>query len=307
MKTALLFPGQGSQYIGMGAKWGEKYPYVKEYFARADQALGFSLSKICSEGPDSELVKTEFTQPAILTTSVAMFEVLKREKSIHFDYVAGHSLGEYSALVAAGALNFEEAVRIVSLRGKLMQKAVPVGKGKMAAIIKCEENILNDEIKKADPDGRELSAANYNSDDQIVVSGSAEAIDRLLASLKELKIKAIPLNVSAPFHSPLMKVIVPEFTQALNRLTISDLNKSYVANIDAKIHNTSNVIVNNLAMQIPGSVRWKQTIATLVDAGVNKSLEVGPGKVLAGLCGKMAKSFECISMDSLEDVNGLGC
>lgn len=307
MKTALLFPGQGSQYIGMGAKWGEKYPYAKEFFTRADSALGFSLSKICSEGPDTELVKTEFTQPAILTTSVAMFEILKREKSLHFDYVAGHSLGEYSALVASGVLNFEEAVRIVNLRGRLMQKAVPVGKGKMAAVIRCDENILNDEIKKADPNGKELSAANYNSDEQIVVSGSAEAIDRLLASLKELKIKAIPLNVSAPFHSPLMRVIVPEFTKALNELVISNLSKPYVANIDAKIHNNSTVVVDNLARQIPGSVRWKQTIATLADAGVTKAIEVGPGKVLSGLCGKMAKSFECVSMDSLEDLNGFGC
>lgn len=307
MKTALLFPGQGSQYIGMGLKWGEKYPYVKDFFSRADQALGFSLSKLCFEGPDTELVKTEFTQPAILTTSVAMFEVLKREKSIHFDYVAGHSLGEYSALVAAGALNFEEAVRIVNLRGRLMQKAVPVGKGKMAAIIRCDENVLNDEIRKADPNGNELSAANYNSDEQIVVSGSAEAVDRLLASLKELKIKAIPLNVSAPFHSPLMRTIVPEFTTALEKLTISNLSKPYVANIDAKIHNTSNVIVDNLARQIPGSVRWKQTVATLTDAGVTKAIEAGPGKVLTGLCGKMSKSFECISMDSLEDLHGLGC
>ena len=306
MKIALLFPGQGSQYIGMGAKWAEKYPYVKDFFTRADQALGFSLSKICSEGPDTELVKTEFTQPAILTTSVAMFEVLKREKNINFDFVAGHSLGEYSALVAAGALNFEEAVRIVNLRGRLMQKAVPVGMGKMAAVIRCDENVLNDEIKKADPNGTELSAANYNSDEQIVVSGSAGAVDRLLASLKEAKIKAIPLNVSAPFHSPLMKVIVPEFTEALKKLSISKLNKPYVANIDGKTHSESNVIIENLAKQIPGSVRWKQTVATLADAGVTRAVEVGPGKVLAGLCGKMAKNFECVSMDSLEDLNGLG-
>ena len=305
MKTALLFPGQGSQYIGMGSKWGEKYPYVKEFFARADQALGFSLSKLCFEGPDTELVKTEFTQPAILTTSVAMFEILKREKNVEFSYVAGHSLGEYSALVAAGALNFEEAVKIVNLRGRLMQKAVPVGMGKMAAVIRCDENVLNEEIKKADPSGNELSAANYNSDEQIVVSGSAEAVDRLLASLKEAKIKAIPLNVSAPFHSPLMRTIVPEFTEALRKLNISALNRPYVANIDARVHSDSSVIIDNLAKQIPGSVRWKQTISTLADAGVNRAIEVGPGKVLSGLCGKMAKSFECVSMDSLESIDSL--
>jgi [acyl-carrier-protein] S-malonyltransferase len=278
----------------MGTKWIQKYPYAGEFFNRADKALGFSLSKLCFEGPDTDLVKTEFTQPAILTTSVAMFEILKREKSINFSYVAGHSLGEYSALVTAGALNFEEAVRIVNLRGKLMQKAVPVGMGKMAAVVRCDEAVLNAEIKKADPSGNMLSAANYNSDDQIVVSGSADAVDKLVASLKELKIKAILLNVSAPFHSPLMTTIVPEFTSALNKLNISKLNVPYVANIDAKAHSDSSVIVNNLARQIPGSVRWKQTISTLVDNGVNRSVEVGPGKVLSGLCAKMAKTFECI-------------
>ncbi|MCX6113317.1 MAG: ACP S-malonyltransferase [Proteobacteria bacterium] len=305
MSTALLFPGQGSQYIGMGTKWIQKYPYTRDFFTRADSALDFSLSKICFEGPDTELVKTEYTQPAILTTSIAMFEVLKREKNINFSYVAGHSLGEYSALVAAGALNFEEAVRIVNLRGKLMQKAVPVGKGKMAAVVRCDENVLIGEIKKIDPAGTVLSAANYNSDEQIVVSGGAEAIDALCANLKELKIKAIPLNVSAPFHSPLMKTIIPEFTNALNKLKISKLNVPYVANIDANIHSDSSVIVNNLARQIPGSVMWKQTITKLASSGVNRAVEVGPGKVLGGLCGKIAGSFECISMDTLETLDSI--
>ncbi len=305
MSTALLFPGQGSQYVGMGTKWIQKYPYAKDYFDRADKALGFSLSKLCFEGPDTELVKTEFTQPAILTTSVAMFEILKREKNISFSHVAGHSLGEYSALVAAGALNFEDAVRTVNLRGRLMQIAVPAGKGKMAAVVRCEESTLNAEIKKVDPNGTSLSAANYNSDDQIVISGSAESVDQLLASLKELKIKAIPLNVSAPFHSPLMTTIVPEFEQALKKLNISSLKTPYVANIDAKVYADSTVIVPNLSKQIPGSVMWKQTVATLKNAGVTKAIEVGPGKVLGGLCAKMAVSFECMSMDTLEDLSSI--
>lgn len=305
MSTALLFPGQGSQYVGMGTKWIQKYPYAKDFFNRADSALGFSLSKLCFEGPDTELIKTEFTQPAILTTSVAMFEILKREKNINFSYVAGHSLGEYSALVCAGALNFEDAVKTVNLRGRLMQKAVPAGKGKMAAVIRSDENILNAEIKKIDPKGELLSAANYNSDEQIVVSGSVEAIDLLLASLKELKIKAIPLNVSAPFHSPLMKTIVPEFEQALRKLNISSLKVPYVANVDAISYSNSSVIVSNLSKQIPGSVMWKQTITFLKNAGVSKAIEVGPGKVLGGLCAKMATSFECMSMDALEDLSSI--
>ncbi len=305
MSTALLFPGQGSQYVGMGTKWIQKYSYAKDLFNRADSALNFSLSKLCFEGPDTELVKTEFTQPAILTTSVAMFEILKRERNINFSYVAGHSLGEYSALVCAGALNFEDAVRTVNLRGQLMQKAVPAGRGKMAAVIRSDESILNAEIKKIDPNGELLSAANYNSDEQIVVSGSAEAVDLLLASLKELKIKAIPLNVSAPFHSPLMKTIVPEFEQALKKLNISALKVPYVANVSALSCSDSSVVISNLSKQIPGSVMWKQTIASLKNAGVTKAIEVGPGKVLSGLCTKMATSFECISMDTLEDLSSL--
>ncbi|MFH1223616.1 MAG: ACP S-malonyltransferase [Pseudomonadota bacterium] len=305
MSTTLLFPGQGSQYIGMGAKWIQKYPYAKSFFERADEALGFQLSELCFNGPETELVKTEYTQPAILTTSIAMFEILKKEKNMNFSYVAGHSLGEYSALVASGALNFEEAVRIVNLRGKLMQKAVPVGQGKRAAVVRCDEPVLNNEIKKIDPQGAKLSAANYNSDDQIVVSGAADAVDALIIVLKEQKIKAIPLNVSAPFHSPLMKTIVPEFTTALSKLNISKLNVPYVANVDARTYSDGAVIVGNLAKQIPGSVLWKQTISTLVDKGVNRAIEVGPGKVLGGLCGKMAKTFECISMDSIEDLSTL--
>jgi [acyl-carrier-protein] S-malonyltransferase len=305
VSTALLFPGQGSQYVGMCSKWIEKYPYAKEYFERADNALGFSLSKICFEGPDTELVKTQFTQPAILTTSIAMFEILKKERNLNFSYVAGHSLGEYSALVCAGALDFEEAVRIVNLRGRLMQEAVPVGHGKMAAVIRAQESVLLEEIKKADPSGEELSAANYNSDDQIVISGSASSVDRLLANLKELKIKAIPLNVSAPFHSPLMKTIVPSFTEALNKLNIKKLNVPYLANIDAKIHTDSSVIINNLANQIPGAVKWRQGIKTLVEAGVDRAIEVGPGKVLSGICSKIAGSFECVSLDNIEDISSI--
>jgi [acyl-carrier-protein] S-malonyltransferase len=305
VNTALLFPGQGSQYVGMGSKWIEKYSYAREYFERADEALGFSISKLCFEGPDTELVKTQFTQPAILTTSTAMFEILKRERSINFSYVAGHSLGEYSALVCAGALNFEEAVRIVNLRGRLMQEAVPVGHGKMAAIIRAEDSVLLEEIKNVDPSGKELSAANYNSDDQVVISGSAASVDRLLAKLKELKIKAIPLNVSAPFHSPLMETIVPSFTEALNKLNIKPLDVPYIANIDASIHKDSSVIVNNLARQIPGAVKWRQGIRKLLELGVDRAIEVGPGKVLSGICSKIAGSFECVSLDNVEDISSI--
>jgi [acyl-carrier-protein] S-malonyltransferase len=305
---ALLFPGQGSQYVGMGLKWMDRYPYIKDIYQRADQALGFSISNLCFEGPEHELVRTEFTQPAILTSSIAMYEILKREKNISCDFVAGHSLGEYSALVAAGALTLEDAVRTVNLRGRLMQKAVPAGKGKMAAVIRCDENILNEEIKivlSSLQSGAVLAAANYNSDDQTVVSGSAEAVDLLVKNLKEKKIKAIPLSVSAPFHSSMMEEIVSEFKAALQKITISQLNTNYVANVDAKVYKDSLHILNNLILQIPGSVKWKQTINTLSQAGVTRAIEVGPGKVLSGLNARIEGSFECISMDSLEDISTL--
>jgi [acyl-carrier-protein] S-malonyltransferase len=310
MAVALLFPGQGSQYIGMGTKWLQKYPYIKQIYDRADSALGFSISKICFEGPDIELVKTEFTQPAILTTSIAMLEVLKTEKNIKFDYTAGHSLGEYSALVASGALKFEEAVKVVNIRGKLMQKAVPIGEGKMAAVIRCENSVLNENIKKVlaslNNSKLVLVPANYNSDDQTVVSGSAMAVDELVKVLKEQKIKAIPLNVSAPFHSPLMSSIVPAFSSELKKLNIQKLHSAYVSNFDAVVNRDSSVVFDKLCKQIPGSVLWTQTIKHLAESGVTKAIEVGSGKVLTGLCEKISGSFLCTALDQIEDLSALG-
>ncbi|MBN1114294.1 MAG: ACP S-malonyltransferase [Oligoflexia bacterium] len=306
MKTALLFPGQGSQYVGMGFKWIEAFPYAKSFFDRADNALGFSISDVCFNGPDEKLAATEFTQPAILTTSMAMFEILKRESGLAFDYVAGHSLGEYSALVAAGALDFEQAVRIVNIRGRLMQRAVPAGKGKMAAVRKCDPGMLNKEIAEVvESTGLVLAAANYNSDDQIVVSGSSEAVDMLLSNLKEKKVKSIPLNVSAPFHSPLMSGITDEFKRELDRLDISTPSVPYLANIDAEIHDEAGPIVSNFSRQISGSVLWTQIIKNLAGLGVNRAVEVGPGKVLSGLCARIENSFECLSLDNVEDIRRL--
>lgn len=305
MSLALLFPGQGSQYVGMGKKWLEKYPYLKDYYKRANDALGFSIEELCFNGPEEKLVKTEFTQPAILLTSIVMLEVLKRELNLEFSFVAGHSLGEYSALVAAGAISLEDALKIVNLRGQLMQKAVPVGVGKMAALRKCPESLLNEKIKVVTEKGEVVAAANFNSDSQIVVSGSKAGVDLLLEELKEDKIKAIPLNVSAPFHSPLMTSIVDEFKNALEKLNIGDLKVPYVANVDAKNYSDKSVIVENLAKQIPGSVMWKQTINNLKALGVEKAIEVGPGRVLTGLCMKINDSFPCLTMDTIDNLEDL--
>jgi [acyl-carrier-protein] S-malonyltransferase len=306
MSLVLLFPGQGSQYVGMGKKWLEKYPYLKDYYKRANDALGFSIEELCFNGPEEKLVKTEYTQPAILLTSIVMLEVFKKELDLNFSFVAGHSLGEYSALVAAGAISLEDGLKIVNLRGQLMQKAVPVGLGKMAALRKCPESLLNEKIKIITEKGQIVAAANFNSDSQIVVSGSKTGVDLLIEEMKKEKIKALPLNVSAPFHSPLMTSIVDEFKNALEKLNINDLKVSYAANVDAKTYSDKSVIVENLAKQIPGSVMWKQTINNLKNEGVTKAIEVGPGRVLTGLCMKINDSFPCAAMDmveSLEDLN----
>jgi len=302
MSLAYLFPGQGSQYLGMGAKWLEKYPYIKDYFDIADTIV--PVSKLCFQGPEEDLLKTSYTQPCILTVSVAMFEVLKRETNLKPSYVAGHSLGEYSALVASGGLDFKEAVSLVHTRGKLMQEAVPLGLGKMLALRKCPSKVLDEEIQKVRANFNDInciSVANYNSEDQIVVSGKKEAVDFLASNLSSLKIKSIPLNVSAPFHSALMSSIVPAFKEALNKVKLNKLNIPYLANVDSKVYSYNNYILDNLAKQIPGSVLWTQTMYNLKNLNVDKAIEVGPGKVLS----RLVNSFECISMDELNSLEGL--
>lgn len=308
MRLALLFPGQGSQYIGMCSNLLQKYPYANSYFERADKVLGFSLSKLCFEGPVTELVKTMYTQPAILTCSIAMYEILKKENDLKVAFVAGHSLGEYSALTASGAISFEDALKIVHVRGKLMQEAVPYGVGKMLALRKCSEleltqqlEIVRDHFKDAEV----ISVANYNSDSQIVVSGKKEAVDLLELNLNNIKIKSIALNVSAPFHSYLMKSILSPFEAELRKIKISKLNIPYLANIDANVYENSDQVFNNLLKQIPGSVLWTQTIKELTKLGVDRAIEVGPGKVLSKLCSNIEGSFECLSMDSLESISNI--
>lgn len=308
MKLALLFPGQGSQYVGMCSSLVQKYPYAKTYFERADKVLDFSLSKLCFEGPEEELVKTMYTQPAILTCSIAMYEILKNENNLKVDFVAGHSLGEYSALTASGALNFEDAVKIVHIRGKLMQEAVPYGLGKMLAVRKCTEAELNTQleiVRNYFNDEEIISVANFNSDAQIVVSGKKEAVELLEQNLNNIKIKSIALNVSAPFHSFLMKAIVPAFETELRKIKISRLNISYLANVDAKVYENSDHVFNNLLKQIPGSVLWAQSIKKMVALGVDRAIEVGPGKVLSKLCQNIEGSFECMSMDGLDTVSNI--
>ncbi|MBY0517403.1 MAG: ACP S-malonyltransferase [Bacteriovoracaceae bacterium] len=303
MGVTLVFPGQGSQYVGMGSTF--KTDPAFDYFNLADKALGFSISQLCLEGPEDKLKLTEFTQPAIVTHSVAMFEMLKpklQAMGVSIDRVLGHSVGEYAALVAAGALNFEDAVKAVNLRGKSMQEAVPVGAGKMIAILKIGQDWVEKACQAASTHNESVMPANFNDPKQIVISGHAAACDRAVAWLAENcpeKHGAIPLNVSAPFHSTLMQPAAVVMEKYLNSIQLHPTHASYIANIDAKMYpagSDSQGIKKRLVDQVCGSVRWTQSIESL-PAGT-KYIEVGPGKVLAGLIKRIQPESTCLSLDT---------
>ncbi len=282
VKTAFLFPGQGSQFAGMGKSLVEHYPSAQAIFAEADAALGFPLSKLCFEGPDEELKKTENTQPALLTVSIAALAVLK-EHAIHADYVAGHSLGEYSALVAAGSLRFADAVQLVRQRGRYMQDAVPQGVGAMAALLKLPEGTLEGILAEAAA-GEVVSAANLNSPDQIVIAGHAGAVARAMELAKAAGAKrVVPLPVSAPFHCALMKPAQLRLAADLAATAFSDLAIPLVQNSTAQLTSSGNTARTGLIDQVPGTVRWTDSIRLLIAEGVTHWVEVGAGGVLSGL------------------------
>jgi [acyl-carrier-protein] S-malonyltransferase len=281
-KTAFLFPGQGSQFAGMGKSLAESCPTAKSIFDEADEALGFSLSRLCFEGPDEELKLTENTQPAILTVSVAAHAVLA-EKGYHPDYVAGHSLGEYSALVSAGSLKFSDAVKIVRNRGRYMQEAVPAGTGAMAAILKLPEGKLDAILAEA-AQGEVVSAANLNSPGQIVIAGHAGAVQRAMDLAKGAGAKrVVALAVSAPFHCALMKPAQDRLKLDLDAATFADLTVPLINNWQAAEIDTGPEAREGLYQQVPNPVRWTETVRYLGAHGVDRFIEVGPGTVLAGL------------------------
>lgn len=303
MGVTLVFPGQGSQYVGMGATFKDDPAF--NLFARADQALGFNLTQLCLEGPEEKLKLTEFTQPAIVTHSLAMLEMLRPTlaiANIPIDRVLGHSVGEYSALVAAGSISFEDAVKAVNVRGRAMQDAVPVGAGKMIAILKIGEEWVEKACAAASTATEKVMPANFNDPKQIVISGHAAACDRAVAWLAENcpeKHGAIPLNVSAPFHSSLMKPAADVMANHLSSITIKAPQKAYVANVDAKLYQPGSDtagIRQRLIDQVCGSVRWTQSIASL--ALDTKYIEVGPGKVLAGLIKRIQPEAKVLSLDT---------
>ena len=302
--NAILFPGQGSQIVGMGSEFYNKFEIVKNIFKEADEKLNYKISKIILEGPENTLKLTQNTQPAILTVSYAIFSVLKQEYNFNFEntkFFAGHSLGEYSALVCSESLKFNDALFLLFERGKSMQESVPVGKGSMIAVLGSKIDELNKLIQDLKISGV-CEIANDNADGQTIISGDIESINSLQDILKENKKRFIPLNVSAPFHCSLMNPAAIKMQDKINSVNFKKPIFDIVSNVTSKPENNPENIKKLLIEQICSTVRWRESIINMSKEKVSNFIEIGPGKVLSGMVKRTVKNIKCFSINSIDDM-----
>ena len=300
--TAFVFPGQGSQYAGMGKDVYQAYPAARKVFHDIDEALGFEISKLCFEGPDEQLKLTENTQPAILAVSSAIHAVLEELGSTRRDVVAGHSLGEYSAIVSVGGLTPAEAAKIVRMRGRFMQEAVPVGSGGMAALIGPSVDDARAICEEA-AQGEVVSVANINAPGQIVIAGTKSAIERAIDVAKKRGVRrALPLPVSAPFHCALMEPAAERLRPLLDDAPFKDLWFALVSNVDASPIGTATAVRNALLRQVASPVRWVESVQKMIAMGVKRFVEVGPGNVLTGLIKRIDSSVELVNVSDVASI-----
>lgn len=305
-KFAMVFPGQGSQTVGMLAELAGDYPIVQETFKQASEVLGYDLWQLVQEGPAEELNKTWQTQPALLTASVAVYRVWQQKyPELKPEVMAGHSLGEYSALVCAGVLDFQDAVKLVELRGKLMQQAVPEGTGAMYAIIGLDNDAIINACKQAEQ-GEVVSAVNFNSPGQVVIAGAKAAVERAAALCKEAGAKrALPLAVSVPSHCALMKPAADQLSVSLESITLKEASVSVLNNVDVKNEIEADAIRNALVRQLYSPVRWTETVEKMAQNGVEVLVEVGPGKVLNGLTKRIVDSLQAVSVNDVKSLDSI--
>ena len=304
---SVVFPGQGSQSVGMGSELHKNYGYIQDLFSNADDILGFNLSKLILEGPKENLDLTEFTQPAIFLVSFSIFEVIKKETEIDLlkaKYFAGHSLGEYSALASSGAIKFEHAIKLLQKRGKAMQMSVPKGKGGMIAVLGTEINKIENLLLE-NKNRYKCYIANDNSVGQIVVSGEIKDLDLMSEDLKKDSIKNIKLPVSAPFHCDLMNNATKIMTEELNKLNFKNGQNKLISNVTANEIKDLNELKNLLIKQIENRVRWRESVINMIENNVDHFIEIGPGKVLSGLVKRINRNVKIDTINSQGDIEGL--